>query len=106
MTENVSENSSDALGALVEHFPEVIGQMQATEFTSHQFILALARSHQRLYVEALHAYLENETPFQTLHGRLSASLNRFKDLVDRLGDVESVDIFGQPGKCAAWRKRS
>lgn len=99
-------SSVDALGALVEHYPEVIGRMPGSEFSSHQFILALARLHQRLYVEALHAYREKEAPFQALHGQLSSALHQFKDLVDRLEDVESVDIFGQPGRCAAWRKYS
>lgn len=100
------EEPANALDALIECFPEAIARMPGPEFTSHQFILALARDYQRLYVEALYAYRENEAPFQTLHGRLSAGLNRFKDLVDRREDVESVDIFGQPGRCASWQKRS
>ena len=106
MPEETSEASNEALGILVEEFPEVIRQMPGPEFTSHQFILSLARTHQRLYVEALHRYRENGTPFQTLHGQLSAGLTEFRDLVEHLGEVQSVDIFGQPGKCASWRKRA
>ncbi len=105
MPDPLSQDSEDALGALVEQFPEVIGQMPGPEFSSHQFILSLARNHQGLYVEALHRYREHGTPFRTLHGLLSAKLNEFADRLERLNDIESLDIFGQPGRCAAWRKR-
>lgn len=105
MTAVLPKNSVDALGALIEHFHEVIDQLQGPEFTSHQFILFLARNYQRPYVQAPHYYRENGTPFQTLHGQLSAGLHKFRDRLVRLGDVESVNNFSQQVKCTAWRKR-
>ncbi len=106
MPEETSEASGEALGKLVEEFPEAIRQMPGLEFTSHQFILHVARVHQRLYVEALHRYVDKDEPFKTLHSLISRELTKPQYDLERLGDVESEDIFRRPGSCAAWKKRS
>lgn len=90
-------------------YPAVIAQMPAT-FTSHEFILLLAQQHQRLYVEALYDYRNSihrgePTPFRAVHGILSQHLGARHDLVTYLGQVPSVDIFGQSSNCAQWQKR-
>jgi hypothetical protein len=106
MSENIPANSADALGALVECFSDAVGQMHGPEFTSHQFILSLAQKHQRLYVEALHRYLDNDEPFKALHSLISRELTKSHYNLDRLADVDSEDIFRQPGRCAAWKKKA
>lgn len=44
---------------LYKQHPAIIAMMPAT-FTSHQFILKLARQRQKLYFEALYSYRDNE----------------------------------------------
>lgn len=93
---------------LYAHYPDIIRQMPDT-FTSHEFILRLAQQYQRLYVEALYSYRDSlhrgqPTPFRVVHGILSKRLRDHPDLVSYLGEVSSVDIFGQSNDCAQWRK--
>lgn len=78
-------------------------------FTSHEFILRLAQNNQAEYVEALHTY-RNSThgniaaPFKAVHAVLSNSLYNHSSLVSYIGNVASVDIFGQPNGCANWQR--
>jgi len=101
--------SNAVLDALVDDYPKVIASMPAT-FTSHQFILELARRFQRPYVEALYEYRctknrVNPAPFQVLHGLLAKKLRAHDALVELVRDDEpSTDIFGQSNQCALWRK--
>lgn len=93
---------------LFERYPELITQMDNI-FTSHKFILHLARQHQALYITALHAYIElpnprYPTPFKTVHGILAKHLNAFPQLITHTGEVESIDIFTQENRCAQWQK--
>lgn len=93
---------------LFDHYPAIIAQMPTT-FTSHQFILRLAQQHQVSYIEALHSYpdslhLGTPAPFRTVHGILSKHLNAYSELVARMDDVPSVNIFGQASDCAQWKK--
>jgi hypothetical protein len=86
-------------------YPALIAQME-DKFTSHQFILELARQHQALYVEALYEYRPND-PFKVVHRVLSQHFNSIPDQVTRDGDAtaaESFDIFTQQQGCARWRK--
>ena len=90
------------------HYPELIEQMEDT-FTSHEFILHLARQYQGLYITALYAYInlpnsQNPTPFKTVHGILAKHLNVFPKLVIHLGEVDSIDIFTNDNRCAQWQK--
>jgi hypothetical protein len=94
--------------ALFDQYPAIIAQMPKT-FTSHQFILRLAQQHQVLYIEALHSYRDSmhskkPAPFRTVHGILSKHLNAYSELLARMDDVPSVDIFGQTNECAQWEK--
>jgi hypothetical protein len=99
-----ASTASKAFQELKGFFPAVIGEMPRPEFTSHEFIRELAHVRQKEYVQALCRYSKHEAPFQTLHSLISQTLAKFPHLVERLPDVESKDLFGQPGKCAAWRK--
>ena len=94
--------------AIFGHYPELILGMPNI-FTSHQFILNLARQHQALYIEALYAYRDipnpqHSTPFKTVHGILAKQLNAFSQLAAHIGEVESIDIFTQENRCAQWQK--
>jgi hypothetical protein len=96
--------------ALVAHYPDVIVAMPRS-FTSHEFILALAQQHQKLYIEALYAY-RNSThrgaiaPFRVVHQYLSRRLHDFSDLVIPDGKAySSRDIFGNKQRCSKWRRK-
>lgn len=92
------------LDALFVHYPEIIGHLR-NEFTSHEFILALAQAHQREYVEALYRYRDSRSPFMIVHGQIAQQLLQLNDLVEKRGEVNSRDIFGDSAECAAWAKR-
>jgi hypothetical protein len=94
--------------ALFDQYPAVIAQMQKI-FTSHQFILRLAQQHQVLYIEALHSYRTSlhrgkPAPFRTVHQILAQHLRAYPEVVKLMGNVPSVNIFGQAGDCAQWKK--
>ncbi len=93
---------------IFEHYPELIAEMPEV-FTSHKFILHLARQHQALYITALYAYINlpnsrQPTPFKTVHGILAKHLNAYTNLVTHIGDAESEDIFTNENTCAQWQK--
>lgn len=94
---------------LFTHYPDVIAQMPPL-FSSHEFILELAKQHQTEYVSALYAYrdtlhVDTPAPFQVVHGILAAKLKEFSHLVALVRtDLPSKDIFGQPSHCAEWQK--
>lgn len=94
---------------LVDLYPGIIAEMDEA-FTSHEFILALARKQQRLYIEALYAYRDvmhkgDQAPFQVVHGFLAKYLHDFDELVELDGTAYgSEDMFGNKGRCAKWRK--
>lgn len=90
---------------LLADYPAVIGLMPPDrDFTSHEFILALAQRNQAAYVAGLSRYAAGNAPFQTLHGQLSQALYEFPALVRHTGEVASEDIFRNPGRCASWRR--
>ena len=89
-------------------YEKVVGRMPDT-FTSHKFILQLARQEQRLYIEALHAYRNKKhrgkpAPFLILHGILAQQLSASPKLIRQMGRVNSTDIFGYSNVCAKWKK--
>ena len=96
--------------ALDAHYPSIIAQMPET-FTSHQFILQLARQHQRLYVEALYAYRDvthrgAAAPFMAVHNILATHLIKHPDLIELLRhNVSSTNIFGESSECTQWKRR-
>ncbi len=100
--------TNQALDALYEHYPSIIADMKET-FTSHDFILHLAHQHQKLYVEALYSYRDYQyqgkpAPFRRVHNALGKRIAHHKDLVTRLDDKKSRDIFKKLQSCAEWKK--
>ncbi len=95
--------------ALYDHYPEVTEAMPR-EFTSHRFILELARRHQTEYVEALHAYRNTlwkgvPAPFMMVHSQLALQLESMPHLVRKVSPVvPSTDIFGTRNTAALWQK--
>ena len=95
--------TQDDLSPLFAQYPEVIAQMDRV-FSSHQFILALARQHQGLYIDALHSYGGAPDPFRTVHAMLAKHLTQYPTLVRYVRQAPSTDIFGQRGHCAEWER--
>ena len=96
--------------ALFEKYPRIIRHMPNT-FKSHQFILALARQEQKLYIEALYDYRDKRrsgkrAPFLIVHGRLAQQLGKFPYLIRKVCDENSKDIFGQTNTSVKWEKVS
>jgi hypothetical protein len=90
--------------ALKDCYRETIEAMPAT-FTSHQFILRLAQQHQALYIEALYDCRGEPAPFRTVHSALARHLHAYSELIGLVrDDALSTNIFGQPDRCAQWRK--
>ncbi len=92
-----------AFDALEQKFSEVVAKMD-TYFDSHAFILRLAQAHQRLYVAALAAYVDRECPFQIVHSEIARRLLNHPELVTKVGENSSEDIFHQKNSAAVWRK--
>jgi hypothetical protein len=93
---------------LFARYPSIIQQMPDT-FTSHQFILELARREQKLYVEALYDYRDKRrsgkrAPFLIVHGILAQQLSAHPDLIRKERTVNSKDIFRQPNTSVKWKK--
>lgn len=98
--------SKTPVEALAPFFEETITAMPAT-FTAHQFILHLARTHQREYIQVLAAYAANAHPFQTVHGQIARRLLGYQTLIRKTGDdPNSRDIFGQSESASIWEKVS
>ncbi len=92
------------LSSLYAVFPDIIRQISDT-FTSHTFILELARQHQILHIEALYDYRHathrgGAAPFMMVHRFIAQHLSEVTDLVAHEGQVSSTDIFGQSNECA------
>ena len=95
--------------SLYAKYPAVIAQMPDT-FTSHQFILEIARQNQTQYIEALYSYRHRThrdapAPFMMVHGILAQHLTAFPTLIEQIRkDASSTNIFGQEDWCSEWRK--
>jgi hypothetical protein len=94
--------AESTMQALEDAFPEVVAQM-GEFFDSHDFILKLAHAQQRLYVTAL-AAVDSEHPFQIVHREISRRLLAHPELVSRIGERSSRDIFGQKSSATVWCK--
>ena len=95
--------SAPVFDALEKKFSDVVPKM-AKFFDSHDFILALAQTEQQLYIKALAAYVKHEHPFQIVHGEIARRLAKHPDLVARVGETSSEDIFHHRGSAVVWRK--
>ena len=95
--------SANTFDNLETRYPRII-DMMPNEFDSHEFILKLAHEHQRLYVQALIDYADNEQPFKIVHGIIAKRLHNFPELVTKIGEGSSEDIFRQVKSAAVWQK--
>lgn len=81
-----------------------IVKLMPDEFNSHQFILKLAQKYQKLYVQALYVYKDNNQPFQSVHKEIAKRLKKHKKLVSYVKSRPSPNIFGLKNKAAVWQK--
>jgi hypothetical protein len=95
--------SASEFEALETVYEQVVALMP-NKFDSHEFILKLAQEHQQLYVKALIEYVESERPFQIVHGQIAMRLLKFPNLVTRVGEHISRDIFLQESTATLWQK--
>ncbi|HMQ30607.1 MAG TPA: hypothetical protein PKD53_07745 [Chloroflexaceae bacterium] len=95
--------ASAPLTELEAHYPEVITAMGAT-FASHEFVLALARRFERVYVAALAEHASCERPFQAVNDMLAERLANFPSLVAKTGERTVTDFFGNLQRASVWRK--
>jgi hypothetical protein len=95
--------SANEFEALESVYQQVIALMP-NKFDSHEFILKLAQEHQRLYVQALVEYVDNDRPFQIVHGQIAMRLLKFPNLVTRVGEHISQDIFLRESSATLWQK--
>ena len=103
------DNSKHDFSELFAKYPNLISQMPDT-FTSHQFIQHLAQVEQKLYIEALYDCRDKRrsgkrAPFLIVHGILAQQLLEHPDLIGKVRDVNSRDIFGESNSSSEWRKR-
>lgn len=100
--------SEHDFNTLFDKYPVIIRKMPNT-FTSHQFILELARKEQKLYIEALYDHRDmrrsgKRAPFLAVHRRLAQELSQFPHLIRKVRTVNSKDIFGQSNTSVRWTK--
>lgn len=94
----------EALQDLEAHFAAIVESFDRP-FDTHEFILRLAHQHQHAYIHALMAFEASPHPFMSLHGQIGKRLANRNDLVEKRGEHNSPDIFGQINSATIWRKR-
>jgi hypothetical protein len=95
--------SKDALQDLEGIYHKIV-KLMPDEFSSHKFILVLAQKYQRIYVQALYTYKDNNQPFQSVHKEIAKRLKKRVDLVKYIRTEPSDNIFGLKSKAAVWHK--
>ena len=95
--------SADEFKSLEAVYEKVIGLMPA-RFDSHEFVLKLAHEHQQLYAQALIEYAESEKPFQVVNAQIAMRLLKFPNLVTRIGEHISTDMFLKETTATVWQK--
>ena len=96
--------AKEAFEKLEELFPRIVNMISKDKFDSHDFILKLAQKHQKLYVQLLYVYKDNNQPFQSVHKEIAKRLKKHRDLVEHIDDRSSKNIFGLENKVAVWHK--
>lgn len=96
----MSANEFESLESVYE---QVIAQMP-NRFDSHEFIIKLAQEHQQLYVKALAEHVESEKPFQIVHSQIAMRLLKYPNLIARVGEHISRDIFLRENIATLWQK--
>jgi hypothetical protein len=92
-----------AIESLEAVYEQVIALMP-NRFDTHEFIVKLAQEHQQLYVKALIEHAESEKPFRALHSQIAMRMLKYPNLITRIGDHISRDIFLQENIAAQWQK--
>jgi hypothetical protein len=87
--------------AIFDHIDETLASFD-TGFTTHELILALAKDHQREYIEAL-AQQTGLQPFKSLHSRIGEALSK-NPSVTTFTSIRSKNIFGDPGTSPVWQR--
>lgn len=95
--------NKEAFEALEAVFSRVVRTMP-DEFDTHQFILKLARRYQKLYIQALYVYRDNDSSFTMTHRAIGKRLKKHETLVKQVGTRKSQNIFGLENRVALWRK--
>lgn len=95
--------SASEFESLESVYEQVIDRMP-NRFDSHEFIIKLAQEHQRLYVRALVEHVDNEKPFQIVHSQIAMRLLKYPNLIARVGEHISRDIFLQENIATLWQK--
>ncbi len=96
--------AKEAFERLEELFPKIVNLIPDDKFDSHDFILKLAQKYQKLYVQLLYIYKDNNQPFQLVHKEIAKRLKKQDDLVKHVGNRPSKNIFGLENNVAVWRK--
>lgn len=95
--------NTDAFEILEKQFSKIVKLIDKDPFDSHDFILKLAQKNQKLYVQLLYVYKDNNQPFQSVHKEIAKRLKKHNDLVRHdLRNHSSKNIFGLVNKCAVW----
>jgi len=94
--------------ALEARFDEII-ELMPEKFTSHLFILKLAKANQRAYVEALYAYRDvlfegTPAPFMSVHSVLARRLAARTDRITLIEHIPSDNIWQEGSDAAQFRK--
>ncbi len=88
------------------HYPEAIRQFDDNRFSSHEFILKLARTYQHEYIKLLNTCIEHPSPFQSAHAQLAAALHDFPSMIRQVDrDYKDNDIFGNEASNSKWEKK-
>ena len=96
--------NTDAFEKLEKQFSKIVKSIDKDPFDSHDFILKLAQKYQKLYVQLLYVYKDNNQPFQSVHKEIAKRLKKHDDLVKQIRVRSSKNIFGLENKVAVWRK--
>jgi hypothetical protein len=97
--------NADAFEILEKQFAKIVKLIDKDTFDSHDFILKLAQKNQKLYVQLLYVYKDNNQPFQSVHKEIAKRLKKYTGLVRYdPRNHSSKNIFGLVNKCAVWHK--
>jgi hypothetical protein len=95
--------SANEYESLESFYEQVIDRMP-NRFDTHEFIIKIAQEHQQLYAKALVEHVASEKPFQIVHSQIAMRLLKYPNLISRVGEHISRDIFLQENIATLWQK--
>jgi len=103
--EKIMENDPVEIDALEQLFDGILKAMDI-RFTSHEFFLRLAHTHQVEYVAGLAAFSAGGSPFKDLHHALVRRMKKLEGqaITLRQESYPSRDIFGTASHSGLWKK--